>query len=155
LLWGHRFNLIDNLYHLGEHAEAELLLPELRELGGQLGQLDQIRLLWLEGRLAAGLGRPEEGIAAIDRVRAAFTERGIAYDAALVTLELAVLYLEQGRPADVKALAPAMAWIFHAQGVEREHLATLRLFCEAAEQERVTVELARGYLEALRRPAAS
>jgi hypothetical protein len=85
-------------------------------------------------------------------VRAAFADRGIAYDTALVTLELAVLYLEQGRTADVKALASETAWIFQAQGVGRELVATLRLFCEAAEQERVSVELARSCLEAFRHP---
>jgi hypothetical protein len=76
-------------------------------------------------------------------VRAGFADQGIAYDAALATLELAVLYLEQERTREVKALARQMAPIFKAQGVHREALAALKLFCEAAEKEAVSVELTR------------
>ena len=75
-------------------------------------------------------------------MREKFAARGIAYDAALATLELAALYLEQRRTWEVKTLARQMAPIFHAQGVHREALAALRLFCEAAEKEAATVELA-------------
>jgi hypothetical protein len=36
-----------------------------------------------------------------------------------------------------------MMWIFSSQGVHREALAALRIFCEAARREAATVELAR------------
>ena len=140
------------LCHLGRYAEAEALLPEIRVLTMQLdNKLDSLRLRWLEGRVAAGLGRAEEALAALSQVRAGFVERGIAYDAALVTLELAVVHLEPGRTREVKALARQMAPIFKAQGVHRGALAALKLFCEAAEKEAATVELARRVVEYLYR----
>jgi hypothetical protein len=53
--------------------------------------------VWLEqGRIAAGLGRRAEAIAALRQVRTDFAARGIPYDAALATLDLAVLLLEEG-----------------------------------------------------------
>jgi tetratricopeptide (TPR) repeat protein/DNA-binding XRE family transcriptional regulator len=147
-----RFNLTVNLCHLGRHAEAETLLPEVRGLAVQLAnELDLVRVLWLEGRVAAGLGRPEEAIGALSRVREEFISRGIAYDAALVSLELAVLLLEGGRMKQVKALARQMAPIFQTQGVHREALAALRLFCQTANQETATVEMARRLVEYLHR----
>ncbi len=139
-----RVNPAWNLTHLGRYAEAEALLPEIRALTAQLdNELDSLRLRWLEGRVASGLGRTKEALAALSQVRVGFVERGIAYDAALVTLELAVVHLEQGRTPEVKTLARQMAPIFKAQGVHRGALAALRLFCEAAEKEAATAELAR------------
>ncbi len=93
-----RFNLAVNLCHLGRHAEAEKLLPDIRSLAVRLGNgLDLVRALWLEGRIAAGLGQRDQAVSALERVRADFMSRGMAYDVALATLELAVLFLEEGK----------------------------------------------------------
>jgi tetratricopeptide (TPR) repeat protein len=152
LLWLLRFNPAVNLCHLGRYAEAQDPLPAAWALTVQLGnELDKLRLHWLEGRIAAGLGKTEDAVIALSQVRTEFAGRGIAYDAALATLELAILYLEQGRTLDVKMLARQMAPIFRAQGVHREALAALRLFCEAAEKEAATVELVRRLAEYLYR----
>jgi len=150
LWWVLRFNLAVNLCHLGRHTEAEALLPEVRGLAVQLGnELDVVRVLWLEGRVAAGLGRMERALEALSRVREEFISRGIAYDAALASMELATLYLERGWTVQIKALARQMAPIFRAQGVHREALAALRLFCQTANQETATVEMARRLVEYL------
>jgi tetratricopeptide (TPR) repeat protein len=147
-----RFNLAANLSQLGRHEEAEELLPEVRRLAMGLGNgLDLVRLRWLEGRCAAGLGRTEEALVALSQVREDFTSRGIAYDAALATLELAVLYLEQGRTGEVRRLARQMTPIFKAQGVHREALAVLKLFCEAADKDAASVAMVRRVVEYLHR----
>lgn len=147
-----RHNHASNLMHLGRYAEAEALLPELQPLAVRLSnELDGVRLRWLKGRIAAGLGKMEEALVALSQVREEFAARGTSYDAALATLELAVLYLDQGRTFEVKMLARQMAPIFRAQGVHCEALAALRLFCEAAEKESATVELARRVTEYLYR----
>ena len=144
LLFGLRFNLLGNLLHLGHFAIAEKLMQKVRALADRLGQeLDLVRTRWLEGWLAAGLGRRDEAIAALEQVREDFNTREIPYDAALATLELATLYLEEGRTGEVRLVASELKWIFKAEGIEREALAALRLFYEAAEQEALTVELAR------------
>ncbi|HEV2853274.1 MAG TPA: helix-turn-helix transcriptional regulator [Thermoanaerobaculia bacterium] len=138
------FNRTVNLCHLGRYVEAQALVPGLRELALGLGnELDLMRALWLEGRVSAGLDRREEALPALEQVRRYFTREQIAYDAALASLEVAVLYLEAGRTGEVKALAEEMLWIFKAQGVHQEALAALKLFVEAARQENATVELAR------------
>ena len=154
LLFGIRFNLAVNLIHQERHSEALALLPQIRQLALEMGNgLDLVRVLWLESRVSVGLERREEATASLEQVRGEFTAREIAYDAALVSLELAVLYLEDGRTAEVRILARQMLWIFKSQGVHREALAALKLFCEAAEREQATVELARrvaDYLEKAR-----
>jgi transcriptional regulator with XRE-family HTH domain len=147
-----RFNQAVNLLHLGRLEEAEPRLVEARELAVRLGnELDLVRVRWLSGRVAAGRGRKEEALAAFDQVRRDFEARGMGYDCALVSLELAVLHLEQGNTHEVKALTEEMKSLFEAQGVHREALAALKLFCDAARKETLTVELARQVAEYLYR----
>ena len=137
-------NLALNLCRLNRFKEAEELLPKARRMAIQLGNgLDLVRLRGLEGVAAAGLGRTEEAIVALSQARSELVSRGIAYDAALLTMELAVLYLDEARHPEVKVLARQMAPIFQAQGVHREALAALKLFRDTVEKEEATAELAR------------
>jgi tetratricopeptide (TPR) repeat protein len=140
------------LCFLKRFAEAEALLPDLRKLTVALNnELDLVRLHWVEGRLEAGLDRAEEALAKFEGVRQDFLARAIAYDAALVTMEMAVLHLEAGRAAEVKTLAREMAPIFEAQEVHREALAALLLFRKAVEQDAATAALARRVVKYLYR----
>ena len=144
LLFALRFNLATNLCHLDHHAEAALLLPEIRQMAKALRKgLDQLRVDWLEGRIAAGRGRPAAALVAFTRVRGEFLARDMAYDAALVTLELAALHAAAGRTAEVKRLAQETAQVFRDNGIHREAQAALQLFQQAADQEALTAELAR------------
>jgi transcriptional regulator with XRE-family HTH domain len=147
-----RAQLLTNLCHLGRHAEAELGLPEVRALARKLrNQLDLLRVDWLHGKVAAGLGRVDEAVAALGRVRGSFMAQKNAYDTALVTLELAEVYATIGRTAEVKALARESAPIFADQGLHREAQRALDLFRQAAEEERVSAELVRGVITYLYR----
>jgi tetratricopeptide (TPR) repeat protein len=150
LSWMVRFTLATNLNQLGRHGEAKALLPGVRKLAVELAnELDLIRVLWLDAEIATGLRRREEAISALEQVRRYFTTAEIAYDAALASLELAILYLEEGRTAEVGRLAEEMFWIFKAQGVHQEALAAIRLFCEAVKREEVTAEMARHIVDYL------
>jgi tetratricopeptide (TPR) repeat protein len=143
LLFGLRFILTANLCHLGRYAEAEKLLPEVRALAvGLRNELDLVRVVWLEGKLAAGLGRHADASASFEQVRREFSAREMAYDGALITLEMAELYLGEGRTREVRALTEEMMWIFRSQGIHREALAALQLFFEAVRKEVATAEMA-------------
>ncbi|HEY2291177.1 MAG TPA: helix-turn-helix transcriptional regulator [Thermoanaerobaculia bacterium] len=152
LLFTLRFNMAVNYGLLGHYAAVEAMLPKIRRLAAARGdELDLLRVRWLEGRTAAVHGRRREAVEALSRVREGFAAREIAYDAALASLELAVLYLEDRRTADVRLLARQMVWIFRAQGIHREALAALKLFCEAAEKSSLTLDLARRLVRYLHR----
>jgi tetratricopeptide (TPR) repeat protein len=139
-----QFNLAAYLCRLGRAAEAEGGLGELRLLTVQLGNgLDLVRFRWLEGKVAAGQGRLPDAVAAFQEVRARFAEQGIAYDAALATLELAELLAAAERTEDVKALSRQTVPVFHALGIHAEAQRALQVFRDAAESERLSVELAR------------
>ncbi|HEX3527394.1 MAG TPA: hypothetical protein VH988_10025 [Thermoanaerobaculia bacterium] len=140
--FGLRFNLNVCRCHLSRFAEAEASLAELRTLTADRA-IDRLRFRWLEGRVHGGLGRTEEGIAALAEAREGFAAEALRYDEALVSLELAGLYLEQGRTAEVKELVAAMEPVFRAQGVHVEARKALALFRRAVELETVTLELVR------------
>lgn len=144
LLFALRFNMADDLSHLDRFEEAALLLPQVHQLAVQQGdRLSLIRVAWLTTKVAAGEGRTEEAIVGLEQVRQAFIANDLPYDAALASLDLAVLWLNAGRTAAVRGLAVEMEAIFKAKKVHREALAAFSLFCEAAKQEVATVELVR------------
>jgi transcriptional regulator with XRE-family HTH domain/tetratricopeptide (TPR) repeat protein len=145
-------NRMDYLSKLGRYTAAESLLPEVKLLLSRFDDdLSMARLHWVEGRIADGLGRTDQGIEILTQVRGEFASRSMHYDTALVSLELATIFAREGRADPVKALARHMTPIFQAQGVHREALAALALFRQAAESENVTADLARRLLEYLHR----
>jgi hypothetical protein len=144
--------LLHDLCLLGRCAAAAEALPELRALSRKLNNaLDLVRLRWLEGKIAAGMGRHEEAIAALAGVRKEFEALGNSYDVALVTVELAGVLAGLGRHAEVQKLARESEPIFRDQRVHVEAQRALALFCRAAEQERASVDLLRALLAYLYR----
>ncbi len=139
-----RFNQASNLLLLGRAGEAAPIVAEVRELVERLrNSEDLVRTLWLEGNCAAGLGQRDEALLKLEQVRHEFEVRENPFDYALASLDLALLYREVGRFADIKLLAAQMVEIFKAQKVDREALAAVLLFQEAAEKEQVTAGLVR------------
>lgn len=111
----------------------------------------QARRHWVRGRIAAGLGRLGEAERAFRVARKGFQDREIAYDFALVSLDLALIYARQGQTSEVKRLASEMMPIFKSRRIHREALAALTLFRQAVEQETVTVESLRKIIAQLER----
>jgi hypothetical protein len=135
---------VDNLAKAGRYEEAEPLLPTLWDLVRAHGrQLDQVRVRWVEARIAAGLGERERGRRGLFAVRQDFLRLGIVFDAALATLELSALHLEDGNTVAVKDLASEIVEVFAAQAVHREAFAALLVFQRAAERETATASLVR------------
>jgi tetratricopeptide (TPR) repeat protein len=137
-----QYNLIACLHDSNRAEEAAALIPEARKLIEEVGQRsDLLRLRWLEGTIAVTLGRTAEGESIFLELIEAFTGDRLAYDVALVSLELSTLYAQQGRAADVKRLAAEMLPIFRSCEVHREALAALIVFQQAAEREQLSLGL--------------
>jgi tetratricopeptide (TPR) repeat protein len=145
-------NLGFTLCHVDRFAEAAELAQGVRDCAAEMGdEIGVLRGIWLQGRIAAGLGRSAEARAFLEQARREFAAREMGYDVALALLEEAVLLLGEARLSEVKTLARELAVTFNTQGVHREALAALRLFQEAAEREEATAELARRILRFLYR----
>jgi tetratricopeptide (TPR) repeat protein len=147
-----RFNLLSCLVWAERFKEAEDLLPEIRTASREAAQpLDLVRLRWIEGLIDLGLGRRGPAEAAFREVQREFLERSMGYDAALVSLDLARLYAQEGCTDDLKRLAAELMPIFESRDVHREAIVTLLMFQRACEEERLTVELVQQFAAYLRR----
>jgi tetratricopeptide (TPR) repeat protein len=140
-----QFNLVVNLVHVDKIAEADAAMPRVWALARGLGnELDLVRSRWLAARIALRKGEVSQATEEFEWVQAQLARRGMVYDGALSTLELAAIYLQQGRTADVSRLARQTVKLLAGQNVTREALGAVRLLAEAVDRnEEITTELLR------------
>ncbi len=133
--------LTELLAGLGRGAEAALQLERLRPLGDRLGAAGRARLDWLTAKVALALESPAEAEAAFLAARDGFLGLAHGREAALVSFDLARLYLRDRRAAELRGLAGGLYPIFAARDLPREALMALVVFRRAAESATVTAEL--------------
>jgi len=147
-----RHNLIDDLAASGRYLEAQGLYRATRPLYRSFPDAwTQNRRKWVKGKIARGLGQADQAESLFLAARDGFVEEGVPYDTALVSLELATLYADQGRRSDLRRLAEGMVPIFSSLNIHREALAALACLKQAAEADRVTAELVSSVAAYLRR----
>jgi tetratricopeptide (TPR) repeat protein len=147
------FNLLGLLTLAERYEEAERLLSKAQDFFAPLSKepLNLVRMRWAQAKIALGRGRVDEADSAFGEVQAAFLERGMAYDAALVSLDLSLVYLRQRKLADLKKLSSDLVLLFESRDVQREALGALYLFQKACEEERLTEQAINRLAERLRR----
>lgn len=142
LTLGMRHNLIDYLVETGQAMQARSLLVKSRELYDRHANASLRRkALWVRGRIARGLGQLQQAEGWFLQARQAYIEQSLAFEFALVSLELAELYSREGRTAEVLRMAEEILPIFQALEIQRETLAALALFVDTARKQRVTTAL--------------
>ncbi|HKV09933.1 MAG TPA: tetratricopeptide repeat protein [Thermoanaerobaculia bacterium] len=142
LLLAVRHNLITSLAEAGRFMEAHGLFIQSRTLYARFSDgWTQNRRRWVEGRIARGLGQSAEAEAHLQAARDGFLTEGAAYDTALVSLDLALIYAEQERTVELRRIAEEMIPIFQSHQIHREALAALSLWAGAVREERASREL--------------
>lgn len=112
------------LHRVGYDIAASQLVDEARATVEHLGDdILLLRLRWLQARIMASLGHDREG--ELRAVRDAFLEQGLVYDAALASIDLAILFARQRRLPDLRHLAREMFPLFTSRRIHREALAAL------------------------------
>jgi tetratricopeptide (TPR) repeat protein len=138
-----RHNLTWFLNDCGRAEEASRQLARFRHTYRDFSDAwTALRLAWLDGRIAGGLGRLDDAERALREVRRRFLAGGHGYDAALVTLDLAHLHLEKGRSAQVRVLAEELVDLFLSHDIHRQALAALAVFQKAVAVNDATPDLA-------------
>ncbi len=138
-----RHNLVLCMTLAGRYEEADQLMSEVRETFDRGGRpLDLLRLRWTEAKISRGQGRLREAEESFRQVQDEFLARGMGYDAALVSLDLAILFAQEHRTEDLKRLAAEILQVFESRDVHREAVATLILFQSACDEERLSADLA-------------
>ncbi len=114
-----------------------------RSLYERLGEPDEVlRVRWSEGRAALAVGSLAEGEEALLAVRGHLLAAGLSQDAAGVVLDLAQLYVRQGRKREMRELFAEMIFLPHrARDLEQGTVAALLMLRRAIETESASAEL--------------
>ena len=136
-------NLMAVYIEVGRFTEADELLPQVRELCAAHGEpLERSQLRWVEGRVARGLGRTTMAEDCLHAAHAGFWAVGEIGHAAVVAVELALLYCEEERPEAARYAAEAIP-ILDAFKIRSEALAARRLLAEAMAHEHLSPKILR------------
>jgi tetratricopeptide (TPR) repeat protein len=145
-------NLTDYLQELGRFDEAEARYRRNQALYEEFPEAwIQLRRQWLAGRIARGLHDLGLAEQIFLRLREQFADKELSFHVALVGLDLALVFIAQGRDEGVAQLADEMLPIFLAQDLRREATAALLLFEEAAKKRAVTLTMVEELILHLRR----
>src|SRR6185369_1442058 len=117
-------------------------LGEMRPLYSRhADRIAQIKLRWIEGKICVGLGDFDHAERALRQAKEAFEGEGLIYDGAIVSFDLASVWLRQTTTTEVHRLAGEMLDTFRARSIAREALASLLMLRDAAGRNEATLDL--------------
>jgi tetratricopeptide (TPR) repeat protein len=115
-----------------------------------LGSVNQLKIRWLQAQINAGLRKWESAEQGFSRVVEGFEQEGMGFHAAFASLELALVWMHQGRYKETQKLIPQVYEAFVSLGI-KEAYGAMMVLKEAFEKEMGTVELLEDVVEFLRR----
>lgn len=139
------------LKNCGRLREARAVLwANLQHQDTAGGRLNLLKLRWLEGEINADLGALDRAERDFLVVKAGFVEANLSYKAAIVSLDLATVWLLKGRIFEARALACEAAEVFLSLRIHREAMMAVRILLNSFETERATARLIRSVADYLR-----
>jgi tetratricopeptide (TPR) repeat protein len=114
------------------HAQNHGLLPD--------EEVNRIKLRATSGEIFAGLDQLDRAETAFRTAKAELEDLGLFYLAGITGIDLAAVWMRQGRVEEVKELAETLADDFLKLNIKREALAAVLVLREACRKDRVTVE---------------
>jgi len=132
-------------------GEAQRLLRRARRLlvGRRRCSLPKQKLNWLEGLILVRLGLTRRGEVLLRQARQGFVELGAPFEMALVSLDLARLYCDEGAMEDLLAVATETFDRFHALCPDPEARNALVLWRRAIARRALTDKILRKVREIL------
>jgi len=132
-------NLISCLNDTGRDREAFELLAQNRRLYIETGRpMDLVRLRWLEGKIALGLGELDQAENSLRLARDTFLERGLGVDAAMISFDLALVAAQRQDQAQVARIAAEILPVLRANKVQPDTIAALLMLLNSVDVGYVT-----------------
>jgi tetratricopeptide (TPR) repeat protein len=145
-------NLARSLMEKGDFREARKVLSRnvwrQQEAGGHLNLL---KLRWVDAQINFGLQQFERAELGFLEVKQGFLDIEKPYDAAVASLDLATLWLSQGRTIDAKVASLEAYDSFRSLGIRREGMAAFLILMKAFQVGTATVNLVKSVADFLRK----
>ncbi len=126
----------------GRPEEALAVLERARPLYQQFQEEPvQLRLHWLEAKIASRLGDLAEAESILAQLWEEFRVRNLYQEVVLVTIDLAQILTRKGESARAAQLASECHTIMAGWGLHRDALTAWLVFCDALAQDRVKIDL--------------
>jgi tetratricopeptide (TPR) repeat protein len=123
-----------------ERARTHLFLN--RKLLAQVGgRVNEIKVAWLEARIHQGMKAFEKAERGLRKVREGFQKQQLAYDAAIVSLDLGMVLLSQKRTGEARPILLDAVQVFNDLKIGREAMGAVLLLRQSAEMEQETAKL--------------
>ncbi len=135
-------NKIEFLVWCKRYRDAELQLFQLRAILPPVGQITELRLRWLTGRIDAGQDRFPRAESIFREVREKWIELGSGYNTGLISLDLAAVLLAQGKAREATEIVASAYKIFAALKIQQEGVMTVLMLRMACEMRKATRDLA-------------
>jgi tetratricopeptide (TPR) repeat protein len=133
-------------------GKARTLLPEIvHRVEALASESLKARCIWLEAVICSAEGNWPSGASLYRSALKKFMAQRMAFDAALVGLELAALYLRHDLPTEAARVALDILPLFETLDVERESLANALLLVEAVRRQLASETRVREAIGQLRR----
>ena len=137
-------NEVHLLVDLERQTEARMLLwSNLGRYEEHGGRIDRLKLRGLWGLINAGLGKLDEAARDFEAERKGLQEEGLSYTAAVASLDLAAVYLEQGRLDEAEAVAFEALEVFREMDVPEQGRLALLVLQKALEMRLAGIDLLR------------
>lgn len=125
-------NLIWSLAHSGALGIAQRLIDQNRPLYRDFGEINLIRLRWIEADISAELKQFARAESHMYEVREFFLDRGIGVKVFLASLDLAGVYTLSGQPKKVKEVLGEAIPLGEALGLSKKVFLARTLFERAS-----------------------
>lgn len=135
-------NHVRFLVACGQLDEARSTLARhLDDLQRLNGRIFQIRLCWTQAQVSAGLEEWRTAEEGLRSVRERFEQEGMGFHTALASLELALLWMRQGRYEETEKMVLEVCDVFLALRIQLEAFGAIMILKEAFERRMATLGL--------------